>query len=90
MNKCAITPQDLKRIKSKVGAIVMNYRRNKETVDSLENSIINVLTDLGNQYEIEGAAQIVEAVRGAAKSVTDQSSQFFSSTNLIKSLKSLT
>ena len=45
MNKCAITPQDLKRIKSKVGAIVMNYRRNKETVDSLENSIINVLSD---------------------------------------------
>ena len=83
MNKCAITPQDLKKIKSKVGAIVMNYRRNKETVDSLENSIINVLTDLGNQYEIEGAAQIVEAVRGAAKSVTDQSSQFFSFTNLI-------
>lgn len=82
MNKCNITPQDLKKIKSKVGAIVMNYRRNKENVSSLENNITSMLTDLGDQFNIEGASQIVEAVRGAARSVTDQSSEFFSSINL--------
>jgi len=86
-DKCNITPENIKKINSKLLALFI-YKRRSYNISDFKKELLRIIDEMKDEYTLENATQISDLIYNHAQrsGIVDQDSNFFSPEFLLQAV----